>query len=66
MRLVVDYYEFPKLNGRIIPKGKRYNLTVDVFEIEDENKLLNELYKIVSSETNVPRNQLEIMVWSRA
>lgn len=30
MRLRVDYYEFPKVDGRIIPKGSRYYLTIDV------------------------------------
>lgn len=63
MRLVVDYYEFPKLDGRIIPRGDRYNLTVDVSEIEDERELLKELYKIVSSEVRVPTEQLKIMGW---
>ncbi|MED4697060.1 hypothetical protein [Peribacillus frigoritolerans] len=42
MRLYVAYYEFPKINGRIriIPKGTKYYLTVDVEDTEDENRLL--------------------------
>lgn len=60
MRLYVSYYEFPKINERIIPKGTKYYLTVDVEETDDENKLLADVYTAVSSGTSVSKDCLKI------
>lgn len=63
MRLYVGYYEFPEINGKIIPKGTKYYLTVDVEDTVDENKLLEKVYKAISSGTNVTRDRLKVINW---
>ncbi|MCK2020505.1 hypothetical protein [Peribacillus frigoritolerans] len=63
MRLYVAYYEFPKINGRRIPKGTKYYLTVDVEDTEDENRLLADVYAAVSKGTSVSKDCLKIAGW---
>ncbi|MFJ7680354.1 hypothetical protein ACIQXQ_20205 [Peribacillus sp. NPDC097198] len=44
MRLSVNYNEFPKVNGNIIPIGTRYSPVVDVEFIEDESEFKRTLH----------------------
>jgi hypothetical protein len=65
VRLQIDYYEFPMIDGRIIPKGKRYYATVDVEENDDEKIMLNEVYNKLSSTIGVSRDRLKVMSWEK-
>lgn len=64
MRLYVEFYEFPEVNGKVVPNGKRYTCTVDVDKQEDEKNMLKEVYEQLEVTTGVEKNRLKIMSWN--